>query len=349
MTATTLHDRRRTIRIVTAMFLAALVVFVGCGRALLAEGATCLEDTDCAGGECVAIDGVRTCSSPCLIGDTCPAAGGAARACREDGYCHAPCSFTGMRDGQVCRAGAVLECADVPAASACTDCGCDAFGGGVCVVGTGCVQPGPVGASCTEDRLCESGLCEPTSSSCIAAIANGAACTVDRFCQSHLCNPLTNTCTAPLAAGDACDSDAYCASGVCGASSNVCQDPAALGEPCGADRECVSANCSNDGDSTRTGVCNQPLGAECDLTHCNRCVGRDITFGSPGYCLRDLCDPVTARCGPPIGSYHRMYDCRESAAGPFHCYETCPTDTDGALGYRCLDLDYCHASTGSCY
>jgi hypothetical protein len=332
------------------VFAVTLVVLTGCGQPLLHEGARCGADADCAGNECVELDGVRTCSTACLIDDVCPAsADGSARACREDGYCHAPCSFTGARDGQVCRAGAVVECASLAAADACSDCGCDAFGGGICVPTMGCVQPGPAGASCTEDRFCASGLCDPGSSTCIAPIADGAPCTMDRFCVSSLCNPLTDLCTSPLPGGEGCESNDYCASGVCGATSHVCVDPAALGEPCSTDGECASDHCSTNGDATRVGVCEQPLGEVCDGTHCSRCVGRDRSVGFEGYCLRDVCDPVDAPCGPPVGEYHRMYDCRVSAAGPYHCYETCPTDTDGALGYHCLDLAYCHAATGSCY
>lgn len=334
----------------SALAIATLFVAAGCGRSLLGEGARCSVDADCAGNECVALDGASTCSSACLIDDVCPAAAdGSTRACREDGYCHAPCSFTGARDGQVCRAGSVVECGSLAAADACGDCGCDVFGGGICVPATGCVQPGPEGAPCTEDRFCTSHLCHPASDTCIAPIADGSACTDDRFCASRLCNPLTDLCTAPLSGGDDCESDRYCASGVCGVASQLCVDPAALGEACSTDRECASAHCSTDGDATRVGVCQQPLGELCDGSHCGRCVGRDIVFGFEGYCMRDTCDPASAPCGPPIGEYHRLYDCRLSSAGPYHCYETCPTDEDGALSYRCLDSNYCHASTGSCY
>lgn len=358
--------------------LAMLMALTGCA-APLGEGEPCSADEDCAAGTCETIDGLQTCSSPCALGDECPAAAdGAPRTCREDGHCGAACTFAGARDGRVCRDGAVLQCSALEAADACESCGCDVFGGGICVEGTGCVQPGPEGAACTEDRFCESrlcepssstcvapappgadctmdrfcasGLCEPSSSTCVAPAPVGAACTTDRFCASELCNPLTGLCTEVLVAGDACESDRYCASGICGALSRVCVEPGAIGDPCSMDRECESSNCSTDGDATRVGACNQPLGEECDRDHCNRCLGADAVFGIPGYCGRLRCDPATAPCGPPVGPYHRVFDCRESTEGPHYCYETCPTNEDDAYDYSCLDaLDRCHWNTGSCW
>ncbi|UJR83172.1 hypothetical protein [Sandaracinus amylolyticus] len=332
----------------------AAVVFTllgGCGAETLGEGESCTADTECGVGACVELDGRRTCSIACAPGDACPDAfDGSARTCRESSYCGAPCTFTGSREGQACRDGAVVECASLEPADACSDCGCAMFGGGICVAGTGCVQPGPEGAACTEDRFCESGLCDPASGTCVAPSADGEACAEDRFCQSGLCNPLTDTCTSLLAAGAACDADRYCASGLCGTTSRVCVVPGAIDDPCSIDRECQSQNCSTDGDATRVGVCRQPLGEECDVDHCNRCVGRDLSFGFPGYCSRSGCDPVTAPCGPPVGAYNRRFDCRASVDGPYYCYETCPTDQDEALGYNCLDdFDLCHWQTGSCY
>ena len=330
-----------------ALVASAIVIAIGCGPLPVGEGEACELDTQCAEGSCVELDGRHACSSACEPGAACPAAhDGTAQVCREDGFCHAPCAFRGAREGSVCRDGVVAACTELDAASACSDCGCEPYGGGVSVMGTGCVQPAADGEACTEDRLCASGLCD--AGTCVSPAADGAPCNADRFCASALCEPTTDRCISPLGGGAACTDDRYCGSGICGVLSRVCMVPGAIGDECGIDRECESANCSNDGDTSRAGRCNQRLGEVCDRDHCNYCLGADRTFGEPGVCARERCAPGLAPC---LGSWaSRRFDCQPSADGPYYCYEQCPRDEDEAWDYNCLgDFDRCHWESGVCY
>ncbi len=169
-----------------SVVFAAVVCLLGCTSAppLSTFGRACAEDGECESGVCGA-EGFCTeeCSgSSCPAGYRCDASGVCVTACSEG-------STQGSGVGrEICVDGSFVACSTGDAASTCAACGCEPFGGGTCVAGTGCVVPQPDGSPCTADVGCTSGACYRDTSTCGPPRAMGEPCTVDAECETHNCS-----------------------------------------------------------------------------------------------------------------------------------------------------------------
>ncbi len=141
---------------------------------LFAEGATCLEDTDCNYGlACLGSPGV--CTIVPHLGEPCPdeVCGDLGTYCATDGTCHA----TGL-----------------VGASCMTSQECSPF---YPCNGTQCGSLPKLGETCS--GLCSDGsYCDSTTLQCTARQTNGATCTGDFQCESNYCKA---TCQDPQACG----------------------------------------------------------------------------------------------------------------------------------------------------
>ena len=279
-------------RVMGCVTLACLLV--ACGGDTAPLGAECMSDASCASGMCVAIDGTQVCSEPCTAGELCAGApDDPLLTCREGNVCGPRCTFSGVQaDFQCDPDGTVRSCASGNDVADCAVCGCSYFGGGRCVDGMGCIDPLPIGATCT----------------------------VDEVCESNLCRPDTDVCTAPLTDGTACQGDRYCASGLCGAGGS-CLSPGDLGDACREDRECVSDHCSTDGNTSTVGTCQIGVGRGCGTfisandPNCEIC--RAVSLGN--LCFRESCNSTNAAC--PSG-----WRCLNTDGGGNACFQLCDPD-----------------------
>lgn len=285
------------IRLVAARAAGCVLVacsLLACGNDAAPLGRDCIADTDCASGLCVVLDGQPVCSEPCTAGASCPSApDDPLLTCREGDVCGPRCTFAGVQaDFQCDSDGTVRSCAAGNDVADCSVCGCSYFGGGRCVVGMGCIDPLPAGATCT----------------------------VDDVCESFLCRPDTGVCTAPIPDGGACPADEYCVSRICGAGGS-CLSPGNLGAACREDRECASAHCSTDGNTSMVGTCEIGVGRACGTLismndpDCSLC--RGAGFGN--LCFRENCNDTNARCPSD-------WACRDTADGGTACFERCDPD-----------------------
>jgi hypothetical protein len=243
-------------------------------------GDACAVHADCRSRMCENIGSRLGCTRSCDAATPCPLGGvGGPFVCGGEGFCVEACEG-GEIQGEgasrmICLDGMFVPCSTADPAAQCALCGCEPFGGGNCVDGTGCVTPRPDGEPCTVGAECVSGGCHR---------------------ETLTCGPLRE-----------------------------------IGEPCSVDADCASENCSTDGDETRIGRCNVPLGSDCEsgTDTCNFC----LTSLGGGFCMRRRCDPEDApNCA---STTEHPFECVANDEGGYSCFERCPMGDDG-IGWRCL-------------
>lgn len=150
--------------------LSLLLLSISCGDDKAAIGEACEVAGDCASGQCEATGAARTCTASCTTSADCvPTIDGRRRVCGGEGFCIDPCAdgSSGTTGGEpaVCVDGELVACSAVDE-TRCGVCGCELFGGGVCIGGNRCVEPRADGEACTLDEECQSELCYGDSSVC---------------------------------------------------------------------------------------------------------------------------------------------------------------------------------------
>ncbi len=332
--------------LIGAILLISLAGWACSGRGNVAVGGPCRLDESCVTGVCLRESGQGElrqwqggyCSGNCAGQDRACPSGDCLRL--EDGrsYCVSHCTENAdcRRDGYVC-ATAVEAC--LPDCRLGWSCGstlsCDAQTGTCELPG---VTPGPVGAPCTWNVDCASGVCTPEQGASGPTHWPGGSCTFD--CTNAWC-PSGSTCvhfesgqafcSPRCTSSDACRSD-Y----VCSTAAGACLPDCRLGWSCGTSLAC------ND----ETGTCDLPpvtpgpIGAPCVW---NR------------ECTSELCTPETSTSGP---TYWTGGSCTQectptvpcpsgSVCIPFepsgaYCVGACDSTAECRSGYVCaLDVRGC--------
>ncbi len=308
-------------------------------------GETCDVPEDCAGGICQDIGttlGV-VCTQDCDAENTCPSP----FVCGSDGICRGVCTPGAVMGAgaarEICVGNVFVACSTRDSITDCAACGCEPFGGGVCVAGRGCVPPAPDGTACASSGECTSGLCYSDTNVCGQPRADGETCGAASDCQASRCFEDTGTCGPPRADGEACSSGADCVSESC-LSDETCGAPRAMGGACLDDADCETSNCSTNGVGDTPGTCLQELGTACTTASgtCQRCLNEDAPLGIMGRCSRLRCDETRAPTCPRFGEH--QFECRESVMpGESYCYEICQPDEDGDRTFHgCYDrFDSC--------
>lgn len=213
-----------------------------CARVLVGTipaGATCLDDRECATGDCDAPrctpdaccpGGCVAFAAPAAIGEACTARVGcvAGAACATDDTCHALAAM-----GDACRAD------------------------GECAIGLACIgatelQAGncralpKLGESCPYQRCAEIGArCE--AGTCVAVGLAGDACTDDSACSEFYTCDATQHCARLPGLGEACTGrcagEAYCDLDPSGSGAGTCRSPQPNAAPCSADDQCATQYC----------------------------------------------------------------------------------------------------------
>jgi RHS repeat-associated protein len=274
------------------------------------------------------------------------------------------CSTTNKTDGTACNDGDV--CLQTQTCA-----------GGFCV-GSNPVQ-------CASPGLCQAGLCDPKTGSCLSVpVSDGTACSDGNLCttgeackkgactgtpvvcappdQCHApgtCNPTTGVCSyVALADGTACDdgnactqTDA-CVSGVCSGSNLV---------TCTASDACHVAGTCN----PATGACSNPAasdGTACTGSNpCNQtyaCVAGSCTGSNPVTCtasdachVAGTCNPATGACSNPAAADGTVCTGSDLCNQTYACVGGACT---GSNPVTCKASDQCHvagtcdSSTGAC-
>ena len=97
--------------------------------------------------------------------------------------------------------------------------------------------------------------------------------------------------------------------------SGPCTEKAAVGEQCALDSACKSNNCSE-----FSGVCRQPLGANCTTSNCDLC----ITSANSTYCSRHCGSNGECLSGKCVGS-----------GGDYYCHIPCSGIGDSGCPGKC--------------
>jgi hypothetical protein len=202
-------------------------------------GGGCMNDSDCASGDCATVGApggyctLDCTNASCPAGTTCTEIDGA-QLCLQDCASQHEC-----RQGYACQ----------PNQGVCTppcqnnnQCGNNLR----CDTGTGqCVVPCQTNSDCPAGQACDpnSGECEPVAAGC----STNADCPADHKCQSGTCVAKSTTCqtTANCPAGETCDTS----TGKCGGQ---------VGDICAQDTDCTSgtmAVCLTPGDDFPGGYC----------------------------------------------------------------------------------------------
>lgn len=292
-------------------------------------GNSCVTNSDCASGRCVAESRTRKICH-CASAADCPAATAQCHtaACLPTGYCGAaPTPGAPCTDGNACTTGDTCDSSGVCVGGApvvcqpidqCHDAGTCNPATGVCsnpvkADGTACND----GNACTQTDACQAGVCVGS---------NPVVCgTLDQCHVPGTCDPATGACSNPNAPdgtscndGNSCTTGDACISGVCvGGSPTLCPPPSPCQMPgtcnpitglcdyppvpdgllCGADNPCSHDVCV-------AGVCMpntpKPFGTPCNDN--NSCTQLDACDGA-GTCLGGapvMCPPIDACHGPGI-------------------------------------------------
>jgi hypothetical protein len=354
-------------RIVLMGMCLAAVFFISCrGRSNAEVGDPCTRDESCTTGVClretrqgehsVWLDGY--CSGNCVSWQPCPS-GTCLRLEDERSYCVSSC-----KDDRGCRAGYVCATsvgACLPDCRSGWSCG-DTL---TCNTKTGTcdppeVTPGPIGAPCTWNVECASGLCTPEQGTSGPTYWSGGSCTLD--CSIASC-PSGSTCvtyeSGAAFCSTSCTTSSECRSSyVCATSVGACLPDCRLGWSCGSTLTC----------NTKTGTCDPPavtpgpIGApctwnvECASGLCTPEQGTSgPTYWSGGSCTLDC---SVASC--PSGSTCVTYE-----SGAAFCSASCTTSSacrssyvcatsvgaclpDCRLGWSCGSTLTCNTKTGTC-
>ncbi|MEZ4266339.1 MAG: hypothetical protein R3F39_08160 [Myxococcota bacterium] len=303
----------------------------------LGDDSTCAP-WDCVGGGCVprALDLGSPCPLPADIDPQCGAA-----ACDGLGACVVEVAAGIACDGGdacvgagectssgTCAAGDPVVCA--PAAP-CQQAGCDPATGACVSVSAADGTPCDDADACTEDTVCEAGVCGGGASTCpcqvdgdcapssdlcagelrcVSLPGGGRACEVDPTtvttcaedddpCTQVACDPATGLCGTSALGGQSCDDGDACSLNDQCADDGVCR-----GQP----RDCADQNpCSIDACDPATGLCtHQPdPRAACDdgdpCTAADSCAtgvcgGAALPCDDGDPCTSDACDPQTGAC-----------------------------------------------------
>jgi len=217
---------------------------------------------------------------------------------------------------------------------------------------TGCAaEPtgAPLGAACTDDRDCASGLCRsvfeapgvctrpcdtdacPDSMACARFDDGQALCATpcEQDGYGYVCVDgaptacgVTDAATSCAYCEDRCSAEQYCDNHWRDDdAAATCQSDRAVGEACRSHEECASRNCSTDsyGDEP-AGVCYVPAGAACTEENCGSC---DPVAGGTecAQTCRGLIDcDYEEEC---LGSEEAGYYCREvCTTALFVCHNT---------------------------
>jgi len=198
--------------------LLSIALGVGCGGDdPLSLGTPCSSSNPsaCESGICASggsIGGI--CTQACSDTTPCPRVGGIGQLVCDPAtsLCQEPCAVDETRliggETYVCRGSAFVACTDLTDAD-CGVCGCDLYGGGVCLPVGGCVEPKMDGAACTYAIECTSGACYYQSGTCGAPLALDAPCYADEDCASGNCSNDGDHASAGvcnMAFGDPCAS-----------------------------------------------------------------------------------------------------------------------------------------------
>jgi hypothetical protein len=313
------------------------------GRSHINVGGPCTRDESCTTGVCLreTRQGQQPlwqggyCSGNCENNVPCPS-GACLRL--EDGksYCLSAC-----QKSEECRAGYV--CA-TSVGRCLPDCrlGWSCGSALTCNAQTGAcdpplVTPAPIGAPCTWNAECISGLCTPEQGTSGPTYWSGGACTLD--CNSLTCptkstcvefGPSESFCVASCAATSDCRTGYICATTV-----DACLPDCRLGWSCGSSLTC----------NVKTGDCDPPpvtpgpigapctWNAECTSGLCTPEQGvSGPTYWSGGACTQDC---TSAAC--PSGSKCVTYE-----SGGAFCSASCATTSDCRTGYVCATaVDAC--------
>jgi hypothetical protein len=174
----------------------------------------------------------------------------------------------------------------------------------------------PIGARCTSNSECESGLCDPDSHACVGP--QWMSCTADEQCLSRKCEigPYMVSGVCAGVRGEPCGDDADCASSSCDKASGQCRGRQS--EPCTDDIECASGSCD-----VARGVCTGKQADPCK---------EDID------CASGTCDPDRGACSGDAGD---PCDGDEDCASAYcdsgvHLFEATSSGTcrGGGMGQR---------------
>lgn len=264
-------------------------------------GRSCSSSAECGSGrQCVSVTGV---GGQCIgvVGGSPSCAGGGPSGCTSDSQCSATqrCNTgTGMCEDRPMTGGPIgADCTDE---SDCTS--------GICFVGTcsaSCDWLDPT--SCPSGYFCSgevTGTCGPGSALCVAGSAGagaiGTACSAATDCASLYC--ADGECSTPCIPGGAtsCEAGFACQMGRlpgCGA----CSRAGGLGDPCELSEDCASRLCADiDGDRSCTQLCDE--GSPCpDRYSCVATASPDISVcvadsGSLGDGCADNADCISGIC-----------------------------------------------------
>lgn len=218
-----------------------------------------------------------------------------------------------------------------------------------------------VGVRCTADAECASGVCLASEGVCTqtcasdadCAVASGlaalvcgrAACASPEGCMQCVppCGSPNYTCVAEVSTDCSLADDTYCLDCGCAVATDHCVrnvgcfPPAPVGDACNLDRDCASGSCSTFAD-----VCRVPVGAPCDATNCDACLG--LPDGTT-HCSRECRTAADCNGDACVGSRAlAFYECQPPACAA----GTCTVDrAPRAVGEACHADEEC--ASGTCF
>jgi hypothetical protein len=209
--------------------------------------------------------------------------------------------------------------------------------GGDCTAAGGdlCLGPGraPVGAPCSSDLSCASGVCtaeanyegQPLCGGCAERPCDGG-CPAGQACQAAVDGGAGCFAVAPV--GHSCKTARDCASFFC-APDGTCAGPASLGQPCSEGAADAAAPVCGD----PSDFCDPSMGICRAIVYRNygeSCVSTDVAYQCAGL---GSCDPVDDVCIPPVGD-------------GYFCDET--QGLDCVFPARCIDQQCAFPSPAAC-
>lgn len=217
-----------------------------------------------------------------------------------------------------------------------------------------CSDPGaPLGAECSGDSDCASGLCP--DGACAQSCGTAEDCASGESCAGYDYSSGGAYCVSTCEEFGALTSGWYCRDGAptrcedggaanacstcgcpdgqfCEPGTDACESPRDVGEPCFDHRDCASGNCGRVADAAPT--CFVRAGAACDGTNCGECAV--LPDGSTS-CLQ-ACDD-SATCGGAEESEALCWS-TASAMGGFYCRTPCSTFDPSSCpaGFYCREI-----------